>query len=72
MIFMEEKNKEVTIKLTERERDLIIEELERVSHNIYDFLDYNKIIKKLKGEKPIVKVKKGLKKLKGLGRTYGY
>ena len=40
----EEKN----VKLTQSEIDLIIDELERTEHNIYTFLNYEDLIKKLK------------------------
>ena len=42
--YKEEKN----IKLTKSEIDLIIDELERAEHNIFLFLNYGKIIEKLK------------------------
>ena len=35
------------VKLTGDEIELIIEELERVPHNLYEFLNYEKLIKKL-------------------------
>ena len=40
--------KEKEVKLTEQEIDSIIEALERETHNLFIFLDYDKIIKKLK------------------------
>jgi len=43
--------KELNIKLTEAEIDMIIEELERTEHNLYTFLNYEKLIKKLKRER---------------------
>ena len=43
--------KELNIKLTEAEIDIIIEELERTEHNLYTFLNYEKLIKKLKRER---------------------
>jgi hypothetical protein len=48
MIIPEEDNKEIEVKLTKSEIDLIIEELERAPHNCYNFLNYDKIINKLK------------------------
>jgi len=39
------------VKLTGDEIDMLAEELERVPHNIYTFLNYKKIIKKLKDAK---------------------
>lgn len=40
--------KELEVKLTEQDIDVIIDELNRVSHNVFTFLGYEKIIKKLK------------------------
>ena len=42
---------EKEIKLTQSEIDMVIEELERAPHNIFTFLNYDKLIKKLGGEK---------------------
>jgi len=42
---------EKEIKLTQSEIDLIIEELERTEHNLFLYLNYDKIINKLKGGK---------------------
>lgn len=40
---------EKNIKLNQAEIDIIIDELERTDFNIFTFLNYDKIIKKLKG-----------------------
>ena len=40
---------EKEIKLTQNEIDIIIDNLERVEHNIFIYLNLDKIIKKLKG-----------------------
>ena len=45
--YKEERN----IKLTQSEIDLIIDELERTAHNIYTFLKYSDLIKKLRKTK---------------------
>ena len=44
-------SKEIKIKLTHQEIEQIIETLERTEHNLFVFLGYDKIIKKLKREK---------------------
>lgn len=36
------------VKLTGDELDVIIEELERIPHNVFTFFDFGKTIKKLK------------------------
>ena len=51
VIPMEYYKEEKIIKLTQSEIDLIIEELERTPHNCFEFLNYNKLIKKLKEKK---------------------
>lgn len=40
--------KEINVKLTNQEIDIIVESLVREPHNIYVFLKYDKLIKKLK------------------------
>ncbi len=40
--------KEKNVKLTESEIDDIVRELERTEHNVFTFLKYDKIIKKLR------------------------
>lgn len=40
--------KEKIVKLTQQEIDMIIDALGREPHNIYIFLGYDKLIKKLK------------------------
>ncbi len=52
MIIIESMNKSRKIELTEQEIQLIIDELERVPHNIFEFLNYKKLINKLKNDKP--------------------
>lgn len=47
MVVIIPNNKIRNVKLTGDEIELIIEELERQPHNIYVFLNYKKIIKKL-------------------------
>jgi len=42
--------KEIEIKLTQQDIDLIIDELERTEHNLFTYLKYEEIIKKLKNE----------------------
>ena len=44
------KTKEVKIELLDTEIQIIIDELKRVPHNLYTFMNYEKIIKKLKVE----------------------
>jgi len=44
------KPKEVKIELLDTEIQMIIDELKRVPHNLYTFMNYEKIIKKLKVE----------------------
>ena len=39
------------VELTQAEIDKIIEELERTEHNLFVYLQYDKLIKKLKEEK---------------------
>ena len=39
------------IELTQADIDIIIEELERTEYNIYTFMNYDKLIAKLKGGK---------------------
>jgi len=39
------------VKLTQAEIDLIIEQLNRAEHGVFDFLNYQSVINKLKGEK---------------------
>ena len=49
MIINEEKmNEIVKVELTRREIDLLIDELERAPYNVFVFLSYKDIIKKLK------------------------
>jgi len=43
--------KEKNVKLTQIEIDTIIDELKRTEHNIFVFMDYEKIINKLEGKK---------------------
>ncbi len=43
--------KKLNVKLTEAEIDIIIEVLNSTRHDIYDYLDYDGLIKKLKKEK---------------------
>jgi len=40
--------KNVKVEITQSEIQAIIEELERVPHNIFTFMNYAKLIKKLK------------------------
>lgn len=42
---------EKEVKLTQAEIDLIIEQLNREEHGIFDFFNYQSIINKLKGAK---------------------
>ena len=42
---------EKEVKLTQAEIDLIIEQLNRAEHGVFDFLNYQSVINKLKGEK---------------------
>ena len=42
---------EKNVKLTQADIDIIIEELERTEYNIYTFMNYDKLIAKLKGGK---------------------
>ena len=52
MIISEEYfTREIQISLTQQEIDYIIEELERVPHNIFEFMKYDKLIKKLRQDK---------------------
>jgi len=48
MVLIEPNNKIVKVEMTYNEAELIIEELERQPHNVYEFLNYKIIIKKLK------------------------
>jgi hypothetical protein len=41
---------DIEIKLTQQDIDLIIDELERTEYNIFVFLRYEDIIKKLRGQ----------------------
>ena len=43
-------SEEIVVKLTRSEIEKIIDELGRVSHNMYNLFGYDKIIKKLRGE----------------------
>ena len=43
--------KEIEVKLTQAEIKVIIEALEFQSHNLFEFLNCGKIVKKLKNEK---------------------
>ena len=48
-----------TLKLTGDEITMIIEELERQPHNIYEFMGYEKIVKKFKDAIGVKEVKNG-------------
>ena len=48
MVVILQDNKIRIIKLTGDELNLVIEEMERIPHNIYEFMRYDKIVKKLK------------------------
>ena len=43
--------KEKIVKLTQRDIDMIITELEDAGHHLFMFLGYDKIVKKLKEKK---------------------
>lgn len=43
--------KEKEVKLTESEIEMIIDELERVPHNLFEFMNYKRIIEKLRNKK---------------------
>ncbi|MHA1880896.1 MAG: hypothetical protein ACTSYG_10920 [Candidatus Heimdallarchaeota archaeon] len=47
-----EKELEGEIEKKYKEIDLLIEESRRASHNVFKFLSYDKLIEKLKKEKP--------------------
>jgi len=51
MVIIKSDKKTRNIKLTENEIQLIVEELERIPHNVYQFLNFEKIIEKLNGDK---------------------
>ena len=42
---------EKEVKLTQQDIDIIIDHLNRIEHNLFIYMDIDKIIKKLKGEK---------------------
>lgn len=48
MVVIQVDNEIRNVKLTIGEISLIIEELERQPHNVYEFLNYSKIIEKLR------------------------
>lgn len=48
---------EKEVKLTQQEIENIIEELNHASHNFFAFLNYDKIIEKLKNAKDNIKIK---------------
>lgn len=48
MVIIEPNNKIRIVRLTRDEINLLIEELERQPYNVYKFLNYKKIIRKLK------------------------
>jgi hypothetical protein len=50
-IISEDYSEEKIVKLTQPDINKIIDELEGTEHNIFIFLDYQKIIDKLKGIK---------------------
>jgi hypothetical protein len=41
---------EKIVKLTQQDIDMIVEELERQPHNVFLFLNYDKLIEKLKSQ----------------------
>lgn len=51
MAVIEPDNKIRNAKLTGDEITLLVDELERVPHNVFEFFNYNRIIKKLKDAK---------------------
>ena len=51
MVVIMKDDKIRNVKLTGDEIDEIIDELGRVSHNVYAFMSYDKLIKKLKEAK---------------------
>lgn len=48
MIAIASDDKVINVKLTENEIDLIVDELGRVPHNVFGFMNYDKIVDKLK------------------------
>lgn len=51
MVFIKADNKIRNVKLTGDEINRIVDELERVSHNVFEFMQYGELIKKLREAK---------------------
>ena len=59
MVVIIQDNEIRNVKLTGDEITMIIEELERQPHNIYEFMGYEKIVKKFKDAIGVKEVKNG-------------
>ena len=73
MTLIQQDNKIKTIKLTKNEIEIIIEELGQQPHSVYEYLNYEKIINKLKDglNSEDENNKKVSKDKRGWGRSYG-